>query len=94
MNTSTKPTENTAKSGNKSKPLLPAVFLSTNHKREKFLIELKELLVKYNAELIVNDNNHYEDQLVVEFNYDNSFFEKEGTGIVPDLVLGRWENGR
>ena len=76
--------------GNKSKPLLPAVFLSTTDKREKFLIELKELLVKYNAELSVND----EDRLIVEFNYDESFFEEEGTGIIPDLDLGRWEDGR
>ena len=80
--------------GNSSKPLLPAFFLSTTDKREKFLIELKELLVKYNAELNVNDNNHYEDRLVVEFNYDGSFFEKEGTGIIPDLSLGRHEDGR
>ena len=94
MKTDKKQTENLAECGNKSKPLLPAVFLSTTDKREKFLIELKELLVKYNAELSVNDNNHYEDRLVVEFNYDESFFEEEGTGIIPDLDLGRWEDGR
>jgi hypothetical protein len=80
--------------GNISKPLLPAVFLSTTDKREKFLIELKELLVKYKAELSVNDYNHFEDRLVVEFIYDGSFFEKEGTGIIPDIDLGRWEDGR
>jgi hypothetical protein len=80
--------------GNLDKPMLSSVFLSTIDKQQKFLIELKELLKKYNAELSVNDNNHYEDQLVVEFNYDNFFFEKEGTGIIPDLVLGRWEDGR
>ena len=81
-------------SGNSTKPLLPAVFLSTTDKREKFLSELKELLVKYKAELNVNDYNHFEDRLVVEFNYDESFFEKEGTGIIPDIDLGRWEDGR
>jgi tetraacyldisaccharide-1-P 4'-kinase len=80
--------------GNSSKPLLPAVFLSTIDKQQKFLSELKELLVKYNAELSVTDHNSYEDRLVVEFNYDESFFEKEGTGIIPDLDLGRWEDGR
>ena len=76
-----------------TKLLLPAVFLSTTDKQQKFLTELKELLVKYNAELSVNNNNHYEDRLVVEFNYDGSFFEKEGTGIITDLDLGRWEDG-
>jgi len=80
--------------GNSSKPLLPAVFLSTIDKQQKFLAELKELLVKYNAELSVTDHNNYEDRLVVEFNYDESFFEKEGTGIIPDLDLGHWEDGR
>ena len=91
---STKQTSNEAENGNITKPLLPAVFLSTIDKQQKFLIELKELLVKYNAELNVTDHNSYEDRLVVEFNYDESFFEKEGTGIIPDLDLGRWEHGR
>jgi len=80
--------------GNSSKPLLPAVFLSTIDKQQKFLAELKELLIKYNAELSVTNHNNYEDRLIVEFNYDESFFEKEGTGIIPDLDLGRWEDGR
>jgi len=79
---------------NSSKPLLPDVFLSTMDKQQKFLAELKELLIKYNAELNVTDHNSYQDRLVVEFNYDESFFEKEGTGIIPDLDLGRWEDGR
>jgi len=77
-----------------AKHVLPSVFLSTTDKREKFLIELKELLVKYKAELNITDFNNYEDRLVVEFNYDESFFEKEGTGIIPDIDLGRWEDGR
>ena len=27
------------------------------------------------------------------FKYDESFFEKENTGIITQLVLGRYENG-
>jgi len=77
-----------------AKHVLPAVFLSTKDKREKFLIQLKELLVKYKAELSVTNYNHFEDRLIVEFNYDESFFEKEGTGIIPEIDLGRWEDGR
>lgn len=80
-----------------AKPLLPAVFLSTKDKQEQFYNELKELLVKYKAELTMEEfgRNYSKDwKIVVDFEYDESFFEKEGNGIVPQLVLGRWENGR
>lgn len=77
--------------------LLPAVFLSTKDKQKQFYKELKELLVKYKAELTMEEfgRNYSEDwKIVVDFEFDESFFEKENTGIVPQLVLGRWENGR
>ena len=71
-------------------------FNSTVEKQQSFYNELKALLVKYDAELTIEDfgrNWQTDEKIVVDFKYDESFFEKENTGIVPQLVLGRWENG-
>lgn len=71
-------------------------FNSTVEKQQSFYNELKALLVKYDAELTIEDfgrNCQSDEKIVVDFKYDESFFEKENTGIVPQLVLGRWENG-
>lgn len=71
-------------------------FSSTVEKQQSFYKELKALLVKYDAELTIEDfgrNWQSDEKIVVDFKYDESFFEKENTGIVPQLVLGRWENG-
>jgi len=81
---------------NCSKPVLVAVFLSTKDKQEKFYEELKSLLKKYKAELTIEDfgrDCHIDEKIVVDFKYEESFFESEGTGIIPQLVLGRWEDG-
>ena len=77
--------------------VLPAVFLSVNDKQEQFQKELKSLLLKYKAELTIEDfgRDYLENwKIVVDFEYDESFFEKEDTGIVPQLIIGRLENGR
>ncbi len=77
-------------------PLLAAVFLSTKEKQEQFHKELKDLLAKYKAELTIEDfgRNYLEDwKIVVDFKYDESFFEKEDTGVVPQLIIGRWADG-
>jgi hypothetical protein len=71
-------------------------FNSTLEKQQSFYNELKALLVKYDAELTIEDfgrNWQTNEKIVVDFKYDESFFEKENTGIVPQLVLGRLENG-
>ncbi len=71
-------------------------FNSTVEKQQSFYNELKGLLVKYDAELTIEDfgrNWQTDEKIVVDFKYDESFFEKENTGIIPQLVLGRWENG-
>ncbi len=65
-------------------------FNSTVEKQQSFYNELKNLLLKYDAELTIEESD---EKIVVDFKYDESFFEKENTGIVPQLVLGRWENG-
>ena len=77
--------------------MLPAVFSSTVEKQQSFLSDLKSLLTKYNAEITIEDfgyNWSEDNKIVVNFEYDESFFEKENTGIVPQLILGRWENSR
>ena len=66
-------------------------------KQQNFHKELKALLAKYNAELSIEreTRGYYEEQkMVVDFGYDESFFEKHGTGIIPQLVLGEWEDGK
>jgi hypothetical protein len=71
-------------------------FNSTVEKQQSFYSELKALLIKYDAELTIEDfgrNWQTDEKIVVDFKYDESFFEKENTGIIPQLVLGRWENG-
>jgi len=71
-------------------------FSSTVEKQQSFYNELKALLLKYDAELTIEDfgiNWQSNEKIVVDFKYDESFFEKENTGIIPQLVLGRYENG-
>jgi hypothetical protein len=71
-------------------------FNSTVEKQQSFYSELKALLIKYDAELTIEDfgrNWQTDEKIVVDFKYDESLFEKENTGIIPQLVLGRYENG-
>jgi hypothetical protein len=71
-------------------------YNSTVEKQQLFYNELKALLVKYGAELTIEDfgkNWVSDEKIVVDFKFDESLFEKENTGIIPQLVLGRWEDG-
>ena len=92
-------TEKTSKNHETQPSCLGAVssrFSSTVEKQQSFYNELKALLVKYDAELTIEDfGNNWQssEKIVVDFKYDESFFEKENTGIIPQLVLGRYENG-
>ena len=77
--------------------LLPAVFLSGKDKVEQFKKELKELLAKYDAELTIEDFGRdwsSDEKMVVTFNWDEDLANRTNDGIVPDWVVGRWENGR
>jgi len=97
MNTSTKQTENLAECGNKSKPLLPAVFLSGEDKRQQFIKEFRELLTKFKAEICIEDfgsGYNTNEKIVVNFAWDEDLTNRTNDGIVPDWVVGRWENGR
>jgi hypothetical protein len=78
------------------KPLLPAVFLSGKDKVEQFQKELKSLLAKYDAELEIQDfgrNWLTDEKIVVTFAWDEDLSNRTNDGIVPDWVVGRWENG-
>jgi len=71
-------------------------FKSTEDKREQFQKELKALLVKYKAEICLERmyDGSWDEHIVVDFDYDESFFEKEQTGIIKQLVLGRFFDGK
>ena len=77
--------------------MLSAVFLSGNDKVEQFKKELKALLVKYDAELTIEDfgrNWSSDEKIVVNFSWDEDLANRTNDGIVPDWIVGRWENGR
>ena len=82
---------------NCSKVMLPAVFLSVDDKKDKFVNELKALLVKYDAELEIEDFG-YEytiiNKIVVNFKWDEDLANKTNTGIIPQIIIGTYENGR
>ena len=72
-------------------------FLSADEKVEQFKKELKALLVKFDAELILEDFGRdwaTDEKIVVNFNWDEDLANRTENGIVPDWVIGRWENGR
>jgi hypothetical protein len=76
---------------------IPAVFLSGKDKVEQFQKEFKLLLAKYDAEIEIQDfgrNWSTDEKIVVTFAWDKELSDKVNDGIVPDWVVGRWENGR
>lgn len=77
--------------------VLPTVFLSGKDKVEHFKKEFKALLAKYDAELIIEDFGRDwspNEKIVVNFSWDEDLANRTNDGIVPDWVVGRWENGR
>lgn len=64
--------------------------------QQQFHKELKQLLAKYKAELTIEDFGRdympYE-KMVVNFEWSEDFFNSEDSGIIPQLILGTWENG-
>ena len=78
-------------------PVVTCRFLSADEKVEQFKKELKALLVTFDAELIVEDFGRdwsADEKIVVNFNWDEDLANRTENGIVPDWVIGRWENGR
>ena len=65
-------------------------------KQQKFHKELKKLLSKYDAEICIEyfgSGYISNPKIVVDFDYDQSFFEDHGTGAIPQLILGVYERG-
>jgi hypothetical protein len=70
--------------------------MSPQEKQQEFHEELKALLLKYKAEISIENFGHgyiEENKIVVDFKYDESLFEKYNTGIIPQLILGSYEDG-
>jgi hypothetical protein len=66
-------------------------------KQQAFHTELKALLAKFNAELTIENFGNIwgdDDKIVVDFNWDQEMSDTHDTGIIPQLILGRWEDGR
>jgi len=60
-------------------------------RQKQFHVELCELLKKYKAEITLEDFGRAymrDEKIVVTFGYDESLHEENGSGIIPDLVLG------
>ena len=66
-------------------------------KQQNFYKELKQLLLKYDAEITIEDfGREYlpKEEIVIDFGYDESLFDDNFTGSIPQLRLGRFEDGR
>ena len=64
-------------------------FNTQEEKRQAFHNELKALLVKYDAELA----NNY-DETIIYFNFDQNLYDKTGDGLIQDIELGSWMDGK
>ena len=72
-------------------------YLSAEDKVEQFKKEFKLLLLKFDAEMTIEDFGRdwaSDDKIVVSFNYDEGLSKRINNGIVPDWVIGTWENGK
>lgn len=71
-------------------------FSSANEKVDQFKKELKALLIKFDAELTIEDFGKYwttDENIVVSFNWDEGLANRIGNGVVPNWVIGRFEDG-
>ena len=72
-------------------------FLSADEKSEQFKKELKALLVKFDVELAVEDFGRdwcSNEKIVAHFNWDDDLASRTESGVIPDWVIGRWEDGK
>jgi hypothetical protein len=71
--------------------------MTPEQKQQTFNTELKALLVKFDAELTIeNFGRNWSDdmKIVVDFNWDQKMSDTQNTGIIPQLVIGTFEDGR
>ena len=72
------------------------MITTPKEKQEQFHKMLKRLLSDYDAEIALEDfgkGYSVDWKIVVDFKYDESFYEDHGTGEVPKLILGTYECG-
>ena len=65
-------------------------------KPKEFEKELKNLLLKYDAEINIEEDDQkyrYTFKMMVHFNYDQELYEKTGNGTSEELDLGTWVCG-
>lgn len=79
--------------------MLSSLFKSGTDKKNKSHEELKALLIKYNAEMEIQDFSRNwdwvsDEKIVVNFGWDEDLLNRTGDGRVPQLVIGVWENGK
>ena len=68
-------------------------------KQQRFYKELKSLLLKYGAEIILERETplggYYDVQkIIVDFNWDEQICQEHGSGTIPSLDLGSYEGGK
>jgi hypothetical protein len=71
--------------------------MTPEQKQQAFHTELKALLVKFDAELTFENfgrNWGDNDKIVVDFNWDQKMSDTQNTGIIPQLVIGTFMDGR
>jgi hypothetical protein len=71
--------------------------MTPEQKQQTFNTELKALLVKFDAELTIeNFGRNWSDdmKIVVDFNWDQKMSDTQNTGIIPQLVIGTFMDGR
>jgi len=67
--------------------------MTPQQKQDNFKKELLDLLRNYEAEITLEQFSFkygVEEKIVVNFKFDESLFEENNTGIIPDLVLGKY----
>lgn len=65
--------------------------MTPQEKQQAFLTELKALLAKYDAEIVLEEFGRdfvSNQKMVVDFNFNEAQYHEHGTGLTPQLILG------
>jgi len=80
-----------------NKIIKKTVFLYSEDKQQQFQKELKELLVKYDASLEVEQygiDGACDVKIIVSFEFDKNLYDETGNGAIPQWIVGYWEDGK
>jgi hypothetical protein len=67
--------------------------MTPEQKQQAFLKEFKELLGKYKVEITMEDFGRCymsDYKIVADFLYDESLYEENGIGFIPQIVFGTY----